>query len=74
MQRPALLPRTINGLAATGDVSPNTVRRRLRGLPLQPSVAARLDAAAAKLGVVLPPLAPPAPEAPAAPPVSTPRP
>ena len=47
--------RTVWALALEADTDPATVRRRLAGHPLDPSTAARVERAAAKLGVVLPP-------------------
>lgn len=49
-----LPPRTLLALAAAADVSPNTVRRRLDGLPMRPSTRARVEAAAKRLRVRLP--------------------
>lgn len=58
MTSPALAPRVVNALAGAADVAVVTVKRRLLGLPLRPSTLARLEAAAAKHGVALPPLRP----------------
>ena len=49
-----LAPRTLLALAVAADVAPNTVRRRLAGLSMQPSTRARVEAAARKLRVRLP--------------------
>lgn len=49
-----LLPNVLLTLAIKASVSPNTVRRRLEGLPMRPSTRARVEAAAKKMGVPLP--------------------
>lgn len=49
-----LTPRQIRALSVEADVCPATVQRRLAGLPLRPSTAARLDSAAVALALRLP--------------------
>jgi transcriptional regulator with XRE-family HTH domain len=67
MTTPAPLPPRVQyALAAEADVSLQALRRRLSGKPNKPSIAARLDAAAAKLGVTLPALETPDAPAPSA--------
>lgn len=48
-------PRQIRALSVEADVCVATVQRRLAGLPLRPSTSERLDKAAKRLGVTLPP-------------------
>lgn len=48
-------PRQIRALSVEADVCVATVQRRLTGKPLRPSTSERLDAAAKRLGVNLPP-------------------
>ncbi len=54
-------PRQIRALSAEADVAENTVKRRLSGLPMRPSTAARVEKAAKKMGLSLPKLPPSAP-------------
>lgn len=51
----ALAPRLLLALASKADVAPNTVRRRLDGRPMRPSTRARVEAAARRLRLTLPP-------------------
>ena len=55
----SLSPRAVRALSAEADVAPDTVRRRLDGLPVRPSTGERIERAAVKLGVQLPPRAAP---------------
>ncbi len=52
-----LPPRTVRALSAEADVAPATVHRRLDGLPVRASTCERIERAAQKLGVKLPPRA-----------------
>lgn len=49
-----LTPRLIRALSVEADTAEATVRRRLAGKPTRPSTCARIEAAAARLGVALP--------------------